>query len=214
MSGNRWSEQGEWLRRGPVEARLPDFGVFALESHHGPVFRMAASKHDFLEIFYILRGSGRIVIEDDVDLCDAGDVVVVPVGSKHWIEDAPAAPLSLHGLCVASRVWRQEPSLLNHLPAGRLPLSGLATAQVRTDLRRLLFEQSFERPGGISALLGLTLQLLALLARTRATLSGILRSGPTRPRRGTGRLSSVMLPNSGSGSSSRPISTPWPTASG
>ncbi len=171
MSEPHGSDRGERLRRDPVEVRLPDFGVFALESHHGPGFRMASSRHDFLEIFYVLHGAGRFLIEGTNDPCAAGDVVVVPVGREHRIEDVPDTPLSLYGLCVAPRVWRQEPTLIDHLPAGRQPLSGLAATQLRSDLRRLLFEQSFERPGSISALLGLTLQLLAFLARTSATLA-------------------------------------------
>jgi transcriptional regulator GlxA family with amidase domain len=43
----------------------------------------------------------------------------------------------------------------------------LARAQVRADLRRLLFEQTLGRPGGRAWAVGQTLQLLVLLARAR-----------------------------------------------
>jgi AraC-like DNA-binding protein/quercetin dioxygenase-like cupin family protein len=167
------------LRRRPVEVRLPAFGVFVLESHHGPGFQMPASSHEFLEVFYILRGTGRFTIEGRTHPCHDGDVVVIPVGHIHRIEDDPEAPLSLYGFCVAPDVWRAEPDLLKSVPGGKLAISGPAASQVRSDLRRLLFEQTFARPGSISAVLGLTLQLLALLARAG---SAKVERRSTRPR--------------------------------
>jgi AraC-like DNA-binding protein len=167
MSDDSWTiiRQDPPRRRSPVEVRLPPFGVFVLESHHGSGFQMPASRHDFLEVFYVLRGTGRFTIEGHPHPCDAGDVVVIPVGHLHRIEDDPVALLSLYGFCVAPYVWRHEPNLLDQIPAGKLSMSGPATAQVRSDLRQLLFEQTFARPGSSTAVLGLTLQLLALLVR-------------------------------------------------
>jgi AraC family L-rhamnose operon regulatory protein RhaS len=173
--------QTSTLRRRPVEVRLPASGVFVLESHHGPGFRMPASRHDFLEVFYVLRGTGRFVIEGASHACQDGDVVAIPTGHLHQIDDDPIAPLSLYGMCVAPEVWRHEPRLLDGLPAGKLPMSGPAAAQVRSDLRRLLFEQTFARPGSICVVLGLTLQLLTLLARAGSSGPG---PGASRPRSG------------------------------
>jgi AraC family L-rhamnose operon regulatory protein RhaS len=156
-------------QRRPVEVRLPPHGVFVLESHHAPGFRMAAQCHDFLEIFYVLEGSGTFHLDGRPRRCRRGDIVVVPPGQVHRIEDDPAAPLALYGICVAPPAWRHEPALLDHLPAGPLRVSKLLAAQVRADLRRLLFEQTLARPGSRTRVLGLALQLLALLAqRVRA----------------------------------------------
>ena len=52
-----------------------------------------------------------------------------------------------------------------YLPAGRLPLGPALAARARSDLRRLLFEQTLARAGGHCLIAGLTLQLLALLAQ-------------------------------------------------
>src|SRR5436305_14862838 len=109
-------------RRHPVAVRLPDTGVFVLESRHAPGFRMAEERHDFLELFYVLGGAGVFHIAGREHRCQAGDVVVVPPGQPHRIADDPAAPLALYGVCIAPWVWRPEPALLAHLPAGRLPL--------------------------------------------------------------------------------------------
>jgi AraC family L-rhamnose operon regulatory protein RhaS len=155
-------------QRQPIEVRLPATGVFVLESYHAPGFRMAAQCHDFLEIFYVLRGAGEFAIAGQGHPCRTGDVVVVPPRHVHRIEDNPKAPLALYGICVAPDVWRHEPTLLDHLPPGPLPAGPLLAGQVRADLRRLLFEQTLDRPGSRVLVLGLTLQLLALLAHGSA----------------------------------------------
>ncbi len=153
-------------RRRPIEVTLPPHGVFVLESHHAPGFRMAAQCHDFLEIFYVLEGAGAFHIDGQTHRCRTGGLVVVPPGRVHRIEDDPAAPLALYGICVAPAVWRPEPALPQHLPAGPLPVGKLLSAQVRADLRRLLFEQTLARPGSRALVLGRALQLLALLAQS------------------------------------------------
>ena len=155
-------------QRHPIEVRLPASGVFVLESHHAPDFRMDPQRHEFLEVFYVLHGAGEFWIEGRRYACKTGEVVVVPMGHVHRIEDLPAAPLALYGICVVPRVWQVEANLLDHMPAGRLPVSAMLAAQVRDDLRRLLFEQTLDRPGSRTLILGLTLQLLVRLARRTA----------------------------------------------
>jgi AraC family L-rhamnose operon regulatory protein RhaS len=152
-------------QRRPIEVTLPPHGVFVLESHHAPGFRMAAQCHDFVEIFYVLEGSGTFHLDGRPRRCRRGDIVVVPPGQVHRIEDDAAAPLALYGICVAPAAWRHEPALLDHLPAGPQRVSKLLAAQVRADLRRLLFEQTLARPGSRTRVLGLALQLLALLVQ-------------------------------------------------
>ncbi|HJZ93322.1 MAG TPA: AraC family transcriptional regulator [Gemmataceae bacterium] len=152
-------------RRRPIDVVLPPSGVFVLESHHAPDFRMPAQRHPFLELFYVLGGAGRFHIDGAAHPCRRGDVVVVPMGRSHRIEDDPDAPLALYGIGVAPSVWREEPELLDRVAPGRLPVSALLANQVRADLRRLLFEQTQEGPGSRVRMLGLTLQLLAMLAR-------------------------------------------------
>jgi AraC family L-rhamnose operon regulatory protein RhaS len=154
------------IQRRPVEVRIPANGVFVLESHHAPGFRMEPQRHDFLEVFYVLQGVGEFCIEGRTHRCASGEVVVVPIGQVHRIDDHPSAPLALYGICIAPRVWAQEAALLEHVPAGALPVTGLLAGQVRDDLRRLLFEQALDRPGSRVMILGLALQLLARLARS------------------------------------------------
>jgi AraC-like DNA-binding protein/quercetin dioxygenase-like cupin family protein len=153
-------------QRRPVEVALPAHGVFVLESHHAPDFRMTAQCHDFLEVFYVLKGTGVFRIDGQRYPAHHGDILIVPSGRVHVIEDDPSEPLALYGICIAPQVWRQEPALLEHLPPGRLPASKLLAARVRADLRQLLFEQTQTRPGRCALSLGLALQLVARLARS------------------------------------------------
>jgi AraC-like DNA-binding protein/quercetin dioxygenase-like cupin family protein len=152
-------------QRRPVEVALPAHGVFVLESHHAPDFRMNPQCHDFMEIFYVLKGVGVFAIDDRRHPAREGDILFVPVGNMHRIEDNPSEPLALYGICIAPGVLRHERPLLQHLPSGVLPTSKLLGAQVRADLRQLLFEQTLTRPGRDTLMLGLTLQLLAKLVR-------------------------------------------------
>jgi AraC family L-rhamnose operon regulatory protein RhaS len=153
-------------RRRPIEVALPAHGVFVLESRHAPDFRMTAEAHDFLEIFFVLAGAGEFTIDGRRHPGRRDDLVVVPAGQVHRIEDDPSAPLELYGICVAPQVLRPEPELLGRLDGGRLPLGKPLAARVRADLRRLLFEQTRALPGSRLVILGLTQQLLGLLARS------------------------------------------------
>ncbi|HZY90101.1 MAG TPA: AraC family transcriptional regulator [Gemmataceae bacterium] len=155
------------FRHRPVDVALLPHGVFVLESRHAPGFRMASQRHDFLELFYVLDGRGTFELAGKPRPCEKDDVVVVPVGCRHRIADDPARPLQLYGICVAPHVWRAEPELTAQLGAGPLSVPPLARAQVRADLRRLLYEQTLGRPGGRAWSVGQALQLLVLLARAR-----------------------------------------------
>ena len=153
------------LRGQPVEVALPGYGVFVLESQHSPDFRMPDEQHSFLEIFLVIRGSGEFIVDGSAHPCGGGDVVAVPPGTPHRIADRPGEPLSLYGLCVAAECWRHDAGLLAGLPTGRLAVRPAAAARVRADLRRVLFEQVRGGPGSGTLILGVTLQLLAVLVR-------------------------------------------------
>src|SRR5262245_455527 len=119
----------------PIPVALPPGGVFVFESHHRPGFRMVVERHDFPELFYVLEGAGSFHLAGRPCPCRRGDLVAVPPGLDHRIEDNPAGPLALYGIAVAPSVWRGEPELLDRLPADRLPVGGLLAARVRADLK-------------------------------------------------------------------------------
>src|SRR5260370_17275637 len=90
-------------RRRPVDVTLPSYGVFVLESHHASGFRMTSQRHDFLEIFYVLEGSGVFCINGQPHSCRKGDVVVVPVVLNHRLQADPPKPLHLYRISLTPR---------------------------------------------------------------------------------------------------------------
>jgi AraC-like DNA-binding protein/mannose-6-phosphate isomerase-like protein (cupin superfamily) len=150
-------------RRSPLTIELPPHGVLAWESRHDYGFRMTPERHPFAEIFYVLDGTGWFVIQGARHPCRAGDVVAVPPRLTHHIEDAPKAPLTLYGICIAPHLLAHDSDVLAALPAGRLGVGPRQAAQVRAGLRRLLFEQTRDQPGSRTLVLGLALQFVAAL---------------------------------------------------
>jgi AraC family L-rhamnose operon regulatory protein RhaS len=178
------------IRDRPIDVTLPAHGVFVLESQHGPGFRMTSQRHDFLEVFYVLEGRGAFELEGRRRPCEKDDVVVVPVGCTHRLHDDPDRPLRLYAICVAPSVWRPEPSLLKDLGAGPLPVPAVVRDQVRADLRRLLYEQTLDRPGSRAWVVSQALQLLVVLARGRlgaAARPGEAAGAPSECRRAVSR---------------------------
>jgi len=82
-------------RQVPVDVALPPYGVYLLESHHAPGFRMVKQSHPFLELFFVLSGSGTFEIDGVKHRCQRNDIVVVLPRLSHVIHDNPEQPLSL-----------------------------------------------------------------------------------------------------------------------
>src|SRR6478752_490286 len=127
-------------RQAPVDVALPAYGVYLLESHHAPEFRMVAQSHPFLELFFVLSGQGTFEIDGKSNACDRNDVVVVPPRRVHEIHDDPEQPLSLYAVCVAANVVQQDAKIFDALPTGRIGVPPSQAAELRASFRRLLFE--------------------------------------------------------------------------
>lgn len=152
------------VRNQPVEVALPRQGVFVLESYHGPGFQMEPSSHDFWEVFFVLAGAGSFHLDGDVHECAEDDVMVVPPGVVHQIHDQPGRPMSLYALCLAESLVAVDGA---ELRAGRVPLPPDLLPRLRSELRRLLFEQTTAQPGSDYLLVGRALALLGLMVRGR-----------------------------------------------
>jgi AraC-like DNA-binding protein len=125
---------------------------------------MDTESHDFAELFYVLDGSGSFVIDDREHTCGPGDVVLVPPGAAHAIEDHDS-PLTLYGIGVASELLAHDPEIVRRARAGVVPGSRALGGRVRAGIRRLLYEQTDTQPGARTLIVGLTLQLVAALGR-------------------------------------------------
>jgi AraC family L-rhamnose operon regulatory protein RhaS len=156
-------------RHTPIDVHLPSYGVYLFESHHAPGFRMTPEAHEFLELFFVLGGSGRFWIDGRSHPCGPSCLVVVPPGARHTIEDHPSNPLALYAVCVDRQVIRHEPDLFQQLPVGTVRGGSSLADQSRAIFRQLLFEQTHPQPFGPLVITGLCQQLLAALGRFRAS---------------------------------------------
>lgn len=151
-------------RRAPVAVLLPPHGVYVWETQHDHGFAMEPESHSFAEIFYVLDGRGTFVLADRGHACSSGDVVVVPPGVVHQIADRDA-PLTLYGIGVSAELLACDPDLGLRARAGVVPGTRVLAPRVRAGLRQMLHEQTDTHPGGRAKIVGLALQLVALVAR-------------------------------------------------
>ena len=76
----------------------------ATEEHYHPLSE---------EVYYILRGKGRVTIEGEVREVKAGDGIAIPAGSKHHIENFGTGNLVFLCCCVPA-YSDEDTTLLSH----------------------------------------------------------------------------------------------------
>ncbi len=150
----------------PLPLHMPPWGVFVLESHHDLEFRTERMSHPFLKVYYVLAGQGTFHSDSPPISCREGDVVLVPIGQSHLLEDSTQQPMSLYVVFIEPEVFTGATDLTEQLPNGRLAQNRMFGGQVRAIVRRLLFEQTLKRPGCAAMMTGLSLELLAMLVRS------------------------------------------------
>ena len=121
--------------------QLPEWGVLVLESHHSSKFVMEWRTHSFVKIVYVLSGRGTFFIGKKEHLFTAGDVIVVPPGTRNRIVDDPVCASSLYVCCLARRVLRFDVSLIMQLPCGVLTRGGAVAHRVESVVRRMVHTQ-------------------------------------------------------------------------
>lgn len=147
----------------PITVTFPPTGVFVLESHHTRGFRMEPARHDFVKLVQPFAGAGWLVRGGARVPLRPLDVVLVPAGERHHLEDDGTRPLSLYALCLAPRLF----AAANHsaLDSYRhFPAPGWS-AEFRALIRHLLHEQTLNRPGSDLMMIGLACQALAHVVR-------------------------------------------------
>lgn len=82
-----------------AEARVPVGGVTT--PHHHPQTE---------EIYYILRGSGRMTIDDQQRDVGPGDAIAIPPGSRHTIENTGQETLTF--LCCCAPPYEDDDTVL------------------------------------------------------------------------------------------------------
>ena len=168
----------------PISVTFPAAGVFMLESHHTRGFRMEPVRHDYLKVIQPFAGAGWLVRGAIREPLRPGDVVLVPAGERHHLEDDGTRPLSLYALCVAARIL-SLPAEHSGLESFRRFPAPVWSGEFRGLLRHLLHEQTLPRPGSDLMMLGLAWQALGHVARAasgRAATRSEVAGQPARAR--------------------------------
>jgi len=121
--------------------QLPEWGVLVLESHHSPKFVMEWRTHPFVKIVYVLSGRGTFFLGKKEYSFVAGDVIVVPPGTRNRIVDDPVCAASLYICCVARGALQFDLSLIKRLPCRVLPRESGFANRVESAVRRMVYTQ-------------------------------------------------------------------------
>jgi len=180
------------ITRIPLPHEFPTWGVDVFESHHADDWRMDLTRHDFLKLVYALQGAGHLVTAGGQrQAIQRGDLVIVPIGWEHRLEDAPGQPMSLYVVSVRPEVLRIASLDPGRLPSGTIRLDEAASSRLESTLRRLLFEQTLEPAVAGAKVVGLILRTLAEFVRgerTDGALEHGSRNGRGEPRDSSSRM--------------------------
>lgn len=124
-----------------LREQLPGWGVFVLESHHSPEFAMEWRTHPFVKVVYVLSGRGHFFLGNKDEGFAAGDVIVVPSGTRNKIVDDPNSAASLYVCCVERHLLRFDPSLSALLPCRVIRCEGHFANRVASVFRSMVHAQ-------------------------------------------------------------------------
>ena len=143
---------------------LPDWGVLVLESHHSPQFTMEWRSHSFIKIVYVLSGRGTFYLGRESTEFGAGDVVVVPPGTRNRIEDDATSASSLYIGCVSTSLLEFDSTIIRRLRKGRVLADGHFANRVASLLRRMVYSQDRDAATRSVAMVIDALRLIQLVA--------------------------------------------------
>ena len=87
--------------------RQPIAGHYSLAHARLPQGKASLRHHlHNSEVYYILEGRGRMHIDDEAQVVDAGDAIYIPPGAQQYIESL--GPGELAFLCIVDPPWRAE----------------------------------------------------------------------------------------------------------
>jgi AraC-like DNA-binding protein len=152
-------------RSKPADVSFPEFGIYALESHHGEAFRMEVMRHDFAKLLFVMDGRGTLEVGEEAYALNSETPVYIPAGISHRIIDRPGKPLSLYAVCI--EMESMPVSIRQRLET--LPLTLVRTRyhtlQWHERFRQLLYEQMMQRNDRSIIILEIVLWMLLQVSR-------------------------------------------------
>lgn len=168
------------LRTSPKPVHLKEGGIYVFESRHAPEFEMEMGEWGFDKLCFIRQGrcSLRTTLSDTN--LEADEMLFIPAGEPHRFTEDPSNPVTLVIVCFRSGTLGAVPGhiagyeFFRHAIGAMHPLSTTEThrrSKIRSCLQKMVFEQTMARDGHETAIWGLLLQLMVILARTAAEVS-------------------------------------------
>ena len=93
-------KQGVKMRVYNSKEQCPEAAVVYQETETGHAEEFYHSKSNF--IFYIIEGSGTWFIDETPHKAEAGDVVIIPPGTKFYYKG------NLKQVCITAPAWEEE----------------------------------------------------------------------------------------------------------
>ncbi|MDQ8188420.1 helix-turn-helix domain-containing protein [Pelagicoccus sp. SDUM812002] len=166
--------KGRGRRSIPMGVPMPAEGIYILESHHSPSFRMAKGSWPFHKICWVPVGRGFLEFEDGRVVLGTNSFAVIPMGYEHRFVDDPSEPMTLIIACVtvASLEGAEALRLLFETLIERFPRNKAVRARsayhfslMRDSFQGMLREQSRGGQGHTAMLHALLMQLVVAMVR-------------------------------------------------
>ncbi|MDK2971403.1 MAG: hypothetical protein PWP23_1158 [Candidatus Sumerlaeota bacterium] len=155
----------------PLRLQLPQSGVLAAESIHGPAFRMPEEKHPFHELYFVYRGNLKVFAGTRIDPVYLSEGSLFPIEREtvHRIEDQSGAVLLILALAedfiavhpARRDVWR----ILQRKGAAGFRPGLFERERIERSFRTILAEQAAARTGAELVLRSEADAILVALAR-------------------------------------------------
>ena len=170
-----------------LRERLPSWGVLMLESHHSPEFTMDWRTHSFLKVVFVLHGEGVFHFADSsVNFC-AGDVIVVPSGTRNRIEDAPESASSLYVCCIATKLMNFDAPLASRFTTRRFQEQRQFANRVSALMRRMVHAQDRGDAAEPLSMVSDAMQLLDLILKGSSQADARSKKGQSPDRESVSR---------------------------
>ncbi len=151
----------------PVAVKMPSCGVFVFQSAHAVDFEAPWMEHPFWKLLLIRSGRGWLDLPRGCEPFSTGDLLVLPIGQLHRLQDDAACPAALVGVCFTDELLKHSPGIRRHLHTAVLRPTPLLHRETHGWLRQMLFEQATCPTGHQVMLWSLVHRLVASLARWR-----------------------------------------------
>lgn len=161
-------------RHFPLGVPMPEEGIYILESHHSPSFRMEKGSWAFHKICWVPVGRGFLEFEDGRVILGTNAFAIVPLGCEHRFVDDPSEPMTLIIACATEAALQGESTLADVFRAllERFPRSKAVRARsayhfstMRDCFRSMLLEQSRGGVGHPAMVHALLTQLVVAMLR-------------------------------------------------